>query len=141
MRHSILKTFLLFVGLGPLVGGAAVILAWTAEGSGVRAMNGALRLLPLWYLFGVGPAFLTAVVAWYFRAQLDRLPGAIVTCVVGALSTVAVWTLFDDWSRGPLSWDTFALRGLLPGGVAGAMCGLGYFGRSPSTSLERTRER
>jgi len=135
MIIRLVKALLLFAIAGPLVGLAGLLGGFLVQDPSKAQLD--LRLVfPLVaasYAFGVMPALVTGLGAWTFRNVLDRFSGGLLCAVVGALASATFWLVLP---QSPLPWASIALLGILPGGLAGLVCGLVYFW-SPENSGPR----
>ena len=122
MIASLLRTFLVFGLVGPLVG---LICVAIQDPAGLAFSPSLLLALALFaYTFGLVPALITGLVAWTMRYRLRRYLGAPVCGAVGMLAA-SVFLAPTPYTAQSL---TEGLQvAMLPGGVAGFACGLLYF--------------
>jgi hypothetical protein len=118
MIVSLLKTLLLFGFVGPLIGLCCVVAQDPAAFGAV--LPGILVLLS--FVTGLIPAVTTGLVAWSLRFKLPRYLGGLVCGAIGAMTSVlALLPLSEP------SWESVFRLGIVPGGIAGFICGLLYF--------------
>ena len=120
MLISLLKALLLFGLVGPMVGLCCIV---AQDPSGFSTVLPSI-LVTTSFAFGVVPAVLTGLAAWTFRYKLPRYLGGLTCGVIGALASALFLVLLPI---GMSSWESLVRLGVLPGGIAGFVCGLLYF--------------
>ena len=122
MIASLLRAILVFGLVGPLIG--LICVAIQDPAGLVFKPSLLLGLLIFAYAIGLAPALATGLVAWTMRYRLRRYLGGPVCGAVGMLAA-AFFLASTPYSVQSLS-DGLQL-GMIPGGVAGFVCGLLYF--------------
>ncbi len=130
MIVSPLKTILFFTLVGPLFG----LLGVVAQDVRTFGTVSPAILLLVSYGFGSAPAFATGVAAWLLRNKLGWFSGSLACGAVGALASVVLWLVVR---HGTLPIESLVRLGMLPGGLAGLICGLIYFW-PPNNSFKPT---
>jgi hypothetical protein len=127
MIPSLVKAFLLFVLVGPLIGLGCIVLQDSASFGAVLPPI----LVLMAFALGVIPAAATGLTAWALRHKLSRYSGGVVCGLTGALASALYLA-----PQGSLNMESVVRLGLAPGAVAGFICGLLYFWR-PNSQARR----
>ena len=122
MIASLLRALLVFGLVGPLIGLACVAIQ---DPAGIAFRPALLLAMALFaYVFGLIPAFLTGLVAWTMRYRLPWYLGAPACSVIGTL-TASLFLAPTPYTAQSLG-EGLQIA-LVPGGVAGLVCGFLYF--------------
>ena len=122
MIASLLRAFLVFGLVGPLIGLICVALQDPKSPAFTPSLLLGLALFA--YTMGLVPALAAGLFAWTMRYRLPRYLGGLGCGAIGALTAAFLLT--------PTPYNAESLRdafqlGIMPGGAAGLVCGLLYF--------------
>jgi hypothetical protein len=110
-----MKRVAIFCLLGPLLGWLALWLVFEP-----RFIFVGFFTLPWAYMFGLGPALVSAFVDYYLADKMDRLPRVGATAFAGAVTT-GVWAIIAVIGYSyPNKW--LAVLVGLGGAIAAAIC-------------------